>query len=286
MQTNVKQVFYFNADSISLGGFLDEPFRYVPTPCSTALSPTGGRATDEARAFNFEDHIKVRAAYTHVSGKMSRLNGPWTERVVSVVEEIDVMGRITADKVVAQMFVEQPAADGGPRKISFAGSHISNLRIDGKLVTPVADTTLLPQHHRDVDAYNQDAAFDPELKWPELTAFARRRGAEWLAQKNLPEWARDRFGWITAADPDGKSTFEGYTLCSLINHIEEVPTGQTFAHCIELPDFGRIFLAEVTVLPYSAHLSMLRTELGCKSSGQISAATVVSNGTTMPPGLR
>jgi hypothetical protein len=52
-----------------------------------------------------------------------------------------------------------------------------------------------------------------------------------------------------------------------------------------LPSFGRIFLAEVTVLPFAAHLTMLRAELGCKISGQFSAAVIQSNGTTMPPNV-
>ena len=282
MQTNVKQVFYFNAAANSFGGFLEAPFRYVPTPCSVSLSPTGGKATTEAKGFNFEDGIKARAAYTHVSGRPTQQNGPWTQRVVSVVEELSLLDRITADRLVAQAFIEQPAAGDRPRKISFAGTHYSNLRIDGKLITPVLDTTLLPEHHRDVDAYNQDAIFKPELEWPALTDFARSQGAKRLANEDIPDWGRQRFGWITA-DAAGNASSEGYTLCSLVNSIEGVPEGQTFGHSIELPDFGRIFLAEVTVLPYSAHLTMLRTELGCKVAGQVSAGTIITNGTTMPP---
>jgi len=284
MQTDVKQVFYFNADASAVGGFLHEPFRSVPTPCSAALSSTGGHTTTQATDFNFEDGIKARAAYTHVSGRPSRQNGPWTQRTVSVVEGFNLLDRVTADRLVAQMFIEQPAADGGPRKISFAGSHFSNLRIDGRPIEPVLDATLLPPHHREADAYNRDAAFNPELEWPELTEFARRQGAERLAEKDLPGWGRERLGWIAAANSAEKAAFEGYTLCSLVNRIEGVTVGQASAHFIDLPDFGRIFLAEVTVLPYAAHLTMLRAELGCKVSGQVTGGTVGSNGTTMPPG--
>ena len=284
MQTNVKQVFYFHADANSLGGFLQEPFRYVPTPCSAALSSTGGHTTTEARDFSFEDGITVRKAYTHVSGRPAQQNGPWTQRVVSVLEGFSLFQRVTAERIVAQMFVEQPAPGKGPRRISFAGSHFSNLRIDGKSAHPVLDATLIPEHHREVGAYNQDAPFDPELEWPALTGIARRQGAELLAQKDIPAWGRERFGWVAAAR-EGETGSEGYTLCSLVNQIEGVSTGRSFGHVIDLPDYGRIFLGEVTVLPFSAHLTMLRAELGCKVSGMVGGPGVGSNGTTMPPNV-
>jgi hypothetical protein len=201
---------------------------------------------------------------------------------VSVLEGFSLLERVTADRLVAQMFVEQPAAGGGPRKISFAGSHFSGLRIDGSPIHPVLDWALIPQHDREVDAYNQDAPFNPELEWPALTEIARRQGRELLTQKDVPNWGRERLGWLASGD-DGKTGFGGYTLCSLVNRIKDVSVGQTFGHAIDLPDFGRIFLGEVTVLPYSAHLTMLRAELGCKVSGQVSGPGVGSNGTTMPP---
>jgi hypothetical protein len=284
MQTDVKQVFYFHADANSIGGFLEEPYRVIPTPCSVALSPTGGSVTDSEKEFTAEEGIKVKFAYTHVSGKRLALNGPWIQRVVSVVEGLELLGRVSAD-LVAQMFIEQPAKGGGPRRISFAGSKITNLVIDKKAVTPVFNSRLLPHHHRDVDAYNQKILFKPEMKWPSLRGYAYTQGLDLLNRVDLPDWMQDRFGWIET-DPCAGVT-EGSIQCSLVDQlvdqIDGLPTGHSYAHCIELPDFGRIFLAEVTVLPYAAHLTMLRAELGCNTTGQFSGASVAVNGTTMPP---
>jgi hypothetical protein len=282
MQSDVKQVFYFHADATSVGGYIEEPFRYVPTPSSVALPSTGGSSTNEARHFGFEDSVKVRAAYTHVSGRPTQKNGPWTQRVVSVIEGLSVLGRFTAERLVAQMFVEQPAAGGGPRKISFAGTTFTDLRVDGAAVIPTFNTALVPPNERRVDAYNREETHSPELEWPSLREIARRQGVERLDIKGLPDWARARFGW-TAKDGSDVNSNEGYTLCSLVNQIDGLKSGQSFGHAIELPDFGRIFLAEATILPYSAHLTMFRAELGCKVTGQVSAATIQSNGTTMPP---
>jgi hypothetical protein len=283
MQTDVKQVFYFHGDSNSFGGFIEEPFRHIPTPCSVSLSSTGGSVTQRAEPFNFEDVIHAKASYTHVSGRPTKLNGPWTQRVSSVVEGFSLLGRVTADSLAAQVFIEQPEDGGGPRKISFAGSHIHNLRVDGKPVTPVLNGTLLPERHRSEDVYNQDASVNPELPWPTLWQAAHRQSVDLLENGSIPGWARDRYGWIAAKENSGEGSLEGYTLCSLVNKIDGLTSDQSSGHYIEIPDLGRIFLGEVTIFPQAVTLTMLRAELGCAVSGQASAASAASNGTRMPP---
>ena len=283
MQTDVKQVFYFHGDSNSLGGFLEEPFRYIPTPCSVALSSAGGSVTQRAEPFRFEDVIHARASYTHVSGRPAKRNGPWTQRVSSVVEGFSLLGRVTADSLAAQVFIEQPEAGGGPRRISFAGSHIQNLRVDGRPVTPILNTTLLPERHRSEDVYNRDASVNPELPWPTLWQAAHRQSVDLLENRSLHGWARDRFGWIAAKENSGEGNLEGYTLCSLVDKLDGLTSEQSAGHYIDVPDLGRIFLGEVTIFPQAVTLTMLRAELGCAISGQTSAASAASNGSTYPP---
>jgi hypothetical protein len=283
MQTNVKQVFYFHGDSNSLGGFLEEPFRPIPTPCSVSLSSTGGSVTQRTEPFSFEDVIHAKASYTHVSGRQVRLNGPWIQRVSSVVEGFSLLGRVTADSLAAQVFIEQPENGGGPRRISFAGSHIRNLRIDGKPVTPVLNTTLLPERHRSEDVYNQDASINPELPWPTLWQAAHRQGTDLLENRSTPEWARHRFGWVAAKENADEGNRGGYTLCSLVDKLDGLTSEQSAGHYIDVPGLGRIFFAELTIFPQAVTLTMLRAELGCDVSGQTSVASASSNGTTQPP---
>ncbi|MBB5063876.1 hypothetical protein [Granulicella mallensis] len=285
MQTDVKQVFYFHADANSLGGFLEEPFRYIPTPCSVALSSTGGSVTQKAEPFHFEDRIHAKASYTHVSGRPAKRNGPWTQRVSSVVEGFNLLGRVTADSLAAQVFIEHPEAGGGPRKISFAGSHIRNLRVDGRPVTPVLNATLLPEQHRSEDVYNRDASVNPELAWPTLWQAAHRQGVDLLENRSIPEWVRARYGWIAAKENSGEGSLEGYTLCSLVDKLDGLTADRSSGHSIDVPDLGRIFLGEVTIFPQAVTLTMLRAELGCALTGQASAASVASNGTMQPPNI-
>jgi hypothetical protein len=53
-------------------------------------------------------------------------------------------------------------------------------------------------------------------------------------------------------------------------------------HVIDLPDFGRIYLAELLLDRGSFQLIMLRFELGCPVVGDTSVVTAKINGRTQP----
>jgi hypothetical protein len=293
MQTDVKQVFYFHADANSLGGFLEGPeaFRYLPTPSSVSLSATGGSVASSAAEFDFEGLISCRSSYTHVSGKpaeisggRTKINGPWTSRATAVVEGLNILGRITAERVIARIFIEQPEAGGG-RKISFAGTRFDDLRLDNKPLRLSLDPTLLPSPLRESNPYNEDESFIPEIEWPTLWRTAYSQARTLVATKSTPEWGRERYGWGATRENPEEAGREGYAICSLVNRVDGVPPGQTFGHCIEIPDVGRFFLGEAAIFPFAVHLTMIRAELGCENTGQVSAATVRTNGSTCPPGL-
>lgn len=280
MQAGVEQVFYFHADANSLGGFIEEPFRYIGTPSSVSLSSTGGLVTSDSADFRFEDVISCRASFTHVSGRPRQTNGPWISRVSSVIEGLDVVGRITADRVVAHAFIEQPAK-GGPRKISFAGTRFENLRVDGKPVTITISPVLLPPNGRGFDDRNQDEFITPEIEWSAVWKTAYSQARTLVDTTDTPEWVRRRYAWLTGQNEDDQRN--GYALCSLVEKVDGVASGECFGHIINLPDVGRFFLGEVTVFPYAIQVTMLRAELGCTTTGQASAATIRSNGTSYPP---
>ena len=289
MQTDVRQVFYFHADANSLGGFLggkasglEDLVEIIPTHSSVSLSPTGGSATTRSEAPCPTGGVEVHTSMTHVYGVPKRPNGPWTQRVISTVTGFELLGRIKAKRLVAQIFIEQPEG-GGPRKISFGGSKIEDLSVDGHPVALNFNPTLLPQHHRDIAADTAPVAFTPDLPWTAVESETYRQGVARLSQATVPKWAEERFAWMAKRPDEAQTNPKGYELCSLVDQIDGVTTGTTFAHTIEIPDFGRIFLAEVIVSPLAASLTMFRAELGCAVTGQVSASTVRSNGTTCPP---
>jgi hypothetical protein len=279
MQTDVKKVFYFHADANSLGGYLENPYRIIESQASVSLPAVGGQASVRAHEFKHDDLISCRSTYTHVSGRAVKTNGPWKARVTAVAEGINILKVLTADRAVARVFVEHPE-DGGPPKISFAGSQFQNLRFLGKEVDFSLNSTLLPAHHRGGDAYNEDESLTPEIEWQTLWNVAREQSVALRDTSGVPPWAVDRYGWLARKQSlDGV----GFAICSLVDRIQPVEGAQSFGHFLEVPDIGRFFLGEALVMPQSIQLTLLRAELGCKTQGSVSAATARTDGTSYPP---
>jgi hypothetical protein len=279
MQTDVKKVFYFHADANALGGYLENPFRFVPSQASVSLPSVGGYASTRAHDFKFEEIVRCRSTYTHVTGRPTKTNGPWTARVTAVVEGLEILGVLSLERAVARLFVEHPA-DGGPPKVSFAGSQFHKLRFLGKDVEPTLNSTLLPTHHRGGDAYNEDESFTPEIEWQALWGVAKTQSVALRDASGVPAWAIDRYGWLAAKQTPGN---DGYAICSLVDRVETAAPAQSYGHFLEVPDIGRFFLGEAMIMPQSIQLTMIRAELGCKTTGQASAATARSNGASFPP---
>ncbi len=283
MQTDVRQVFYFHASSTSLGGFIEEPFRHVPAPCSASLSSTGGLVTCESEGRSVEEFFSHGKVHTHVSGRHVKRNGPWVQRVVSIMEGFNLSGRVEASQLVTHMEIEHPSAHGGPRRISFAGSTIEDLRVDGKPVQLTWNPTLLPRQDRKVDAYNHDRPIETEIEWPSLGDAAYRQSLALMQDPSTPAWIRERYGWVSGSKHHREGNSEGYSICSLVDKIDGLPPKQSCGHIIELADVGRIFLGEVTIHRHSASLTMIRAELGCQLTGQLDAVSGAINGATCPP---
>ena len=279
MQTDVKKVFYFHADANSLGGYLENPYRAIPSQASVSLPGVGGYASVRSHDFNYEDVISCRSTYTHVAGRQVETNGPWTARVTAVAEGINILNVLTADRAVSRVFVEHPE-DGGPPKFSFAGSYIHNLRFLDKEVVLDLNSALLPEHHRGGDAYNEDESFAPELEWLELWNVARHQSTALRDTSGTPDWAIDRYGWQAGMEElNGASC----AICSLVDRIQPVDGAYSYGHFLEAPDVGRFFLAEALVMPQSIQLTLIRAELGCNTKGMASIATARTDGTPIPP---
>jgi hypothetical protein len=279
VQKDVKKVFYFHADANSLGGYLENPFRPIPSQASVSLPGVGGYASTRTSEFKYEDVISCRSTYTHVEGRPVKTNGPWKARVTAVAEGINILNVLTADRAVARVFVEHPE-DGGPPKVSFAGSQIHGLRFRDKEVELSLNSTVLPAHHRGGDVYNEDESCSAGIEWPALWSVAEQQSAALRDKPGAPQWAIDRYGWRAGKQPiDGVSC----AICSLVDRIGPADGAQSYGHFLEVPDIGRFFFAEAMIMPQSIQLTMVRAELGCTTNGAASVATSRTNGSSFPP---
>jgi hypothetical protein len=269
MRSDAKKVFYFNADANSLGGFIETPFqKIVPSQASVSLPPVGGHATIQTEAFNFEGIISCRSAYTRVTGTQVGPDGPWSTTVTSVVEGLNILEVITAERLVAQLSVVYPR-DGRQLEISLAGSHFDRLRLGGCDAFPRLNSTLLcgAKARIEFSVFQQTGREQ-----------ARKIVENPETEREEFRWVRNRFGWM-AREPEE----DRCVLCSLVDGLDGSVPGTSFGHAVEIPDFGRIFLGELLVCPGSIQFSWIRAELGCSVSGGVSAASARANGSTYPP---
>jgi hypothetical protein len=279
MQSNAKKVFYYHADANSLGGFIEEPFEgIIPAVSSISLPAVGGYGTNRTEALNFKEIISYRSAYTRVSGRALAEDGPWSSQVTSVVEGLNILEIVTAERIVSQISVEHPR-EGGGASISFAGSYFEKLAIGGHEVCPRLNSGLMGTGSE----ADNDAS---RIMWPALLQTGHGQAREIVQSvterenRSGWEWALQRYGWM---DEKREQKKDGCVLCSLVDGVEGTVPGKAIGHVVEIPDFGRIFLGEILAFPHSIQLTMVRAELGCNVHGKVSAGSSSINGGTMPP---
>jgi hypothetical protein len=278
MPSNVKKTHYFHAEANPLGGYIEKPLpKNIPSQASGSLPAVGGHVTTRTEGFNFEDIVSCRSAYTRISGTQDE-DGSWWTLVTSVVEGLNILEVVTAERVVAQISVEHPA-DGGPPLISFTGSRFERLQIGGCDLSPVPNPSLLA-HGRGAGAAQH------RLTWPLFQETGSQQAAKLIKSvegdndRDGFRWIVERYGWMGSKRKPGAHEC---ALCSLVDGVDRGIPGRSFGHVVHIPHFGRVIFGEVIAYPESVHLSMVRAELGCATHGAMNAATARANGTTSPP---
>jgi hypothetical protein len=266
------RVFYYHADASAVGGQLTYPEqRVLKTHGACSLAQAGGVSSTRLSDLSYDHILSAEQAQTHVSGAHRDGQG-WSTLVTSVVDKVDLLGVVTADRMVARLSVEHPQVGYGP-KVTVVGSHFDNLRIGGVPVEVSIDVDLfqLPSS----DRY-------PDLPWPDEPSLLRKavdQSQQIVGSPGLPEGLRRRYEWIGSERDRAQ---KGYLLCSLVDGITGQVPGQTFGHILLIPGFGTLFLGEVVVTSGGVRLTMLRAELGCSIEGTVSVAVCFSNGQPMP----
>lgn len=127
------QRFVHRASAVPFGGAITRPFSDVlDAQAATSLSPDGGAGAARAEAFRYREIVSFDAAYSQVAG--SRDDAGSNETIVlAVVEGLNILDMVTADRVVARLTSSQKkdasATDELPMRL--AGSYFVNLRIAG-----------------------------------------------------------------------------------------------------------------------------------------------------------
>jgi hypothetical protein len=142
MQQSKRELYWSRADANALGGFLEEPFQAViPTLAPASLPVVGGIATGRSEAFNFHEIVSCSAAYTRVSGTQHG-DGSVAILATAVVEDLNILEVVTAERIVAQLSISIAKAGGTP-EISFTGTCFEGLKLAGCDARPRINPGLL-----------------------------------------------------------------------------------------------------------------------------------------------
>jgi hypothetical protein len=281
----------FHADAHVLSGSLHLPLKQDIEPQARAhLYHDGGYLAEHSEEYRVEGVISFKRSYSQVAGNLGKKKGHgWATLSTTVVEGLNVLEVLTADRVVGQIITEHPLKGHVPH-ISFLGTRFDNLRIAGHPVHLEYDLNVLG-HKPEHDA--------PYATHKPVVERVRKQYSRILEREDLPEELKEIYNQLSSklGAPEG---FE----CSLVKQATGSYPGVSFGNVICVPDFGTITLAklEVTHEHYvrtedelvaegrkspketTVKLTMIDLKLGCAIEGDVSVATGTTNGKPMPPG--
>jgi hypothetical protein len=269
----------FDAEATVLSGHLDLPVSQTIAPQAYSKLPEkGGYINQRSDSFRIETIISYSAAYSHVSGSKSPKPGRgWDTLTTTVVEGLNVMEVLTADRVVGQTITEHPLKGYVPT-ISFLGTRFENLRIAGYPVEVEFDHNIFGPKPLDDAPYTHDAG---------VISRVARQYDRIGSNKDLPTELAELYNRLSPTL--GKSEA---VECSLVNQVAGRYPGKSFGHIIRVPGFGIITLAKLTVKHENPHertkvprkttltLTMIDLQLGCPTSGSAPVGGGSSNGDT------
>lgn len=281
MPNNVQREHLYHAEATVLSGILQLPLEQAIEPQAYAKLPEkGGYLSQHAGNYRLEGVISFRSAYTQVAGNRDVKPGHgWSTLTTSVVEGLNVLDVLTADRVVAQISTEHPLAGYVP-SVTFLGTRFENLRIAGHPVKLDLDPHILGSKPANDAPYTSDPGFVQRV----TSQYQRIH-----AQQNLPAEIPERYKQPPSGTPNQESIE-----CSLINQADGSYPGRSFGHVIDVPNFGKIYLAVVRLeqsdfqpgsgIPKKTliSLTMIELEMGCVGAGRMGVANGKTNGGTYP----
>ena len=273
----VEPVHDYFAEANVLSAELEQPLRdEIKARAHVKLPKDGHYQFKQADPFRFEGILSYRSGYTQVAGHPSSKIAGVTTLATSVLEGLNVLDVITADRVVAQISTVHPIYGSGQvPSVTFLGTRFDNLRIGGHKVEVERSLDILgPRSDDDQSYFDNREVLDRISQQYETIAKA----------ENLPGWAASEY-------PKGRPALNGsgQLECSVVSGVKGAP-GTPFGHVIDLPHFGKIFLGELKVErepgnpskgvydKYKFRLTMIRLEMGCLAKGTAKIAALDTNG--------
>ena len=272
---------HYNAEATILSGHLRLPLvQQIEPQAHSQLKVEGGYLSERSKEFRIESVLSFRSGYTHVAGNPSLKPGKgWTTLTTSVIEGLNVLDVVTADRIVGQIITEHPL-EGYIPSVSFLGTRFEKLSIAGHAVDLDLDLSILSEKPEKDGPYSHHEPFLGRVR----KQYERLRG-----HRQLPGDLAEQYNRLNSTLGNSE-TVE----CSLVNQAAGGYPGLSFGHKIRIPGFGEITLAKLTLLHEDPHketkipmkttvkLTMVELKLGCVIDGMVTMADGGNNGGSVP----
>jgi hypothetical protein len=275
----------YHSEAHVLEGALQHPLTQEIKPQAFVRLPEqGGYYPQRVENFKLEEIISFRTAYTQVAGNLDPKKGHGHATLAtSVIEGLNVLEVVTADRIVGQVITEHPLVGNVPH-ISFLGTRFENLRIAGCPVDVKLNLDILGARSESDVPYTQDAALKSRI-----ASQFDRLGEHQSLLAEMREGFHQLFPSVAICEQK-REPLE----CSLVSEVTGAYPGRGLGHVIRIPGFGTIVLARVSLTHQeikrdegifkatTVRLTMIDFKLGCPIAGDFRAATTINNG--MPAG--
>jgi hypothetical protein len=283
----------YHAEAHALEGELKLPLVSKISPQAfVKVREEGGYLSERSAGFRLETILRYEHAYTQVSGHKEIKEGRgWNTLATSVVEGLNVLEVVTADRVVSQIATEHPK-EGYTPHISFLGTRFDNLRICGHPIKVDLDLNFFGDRLEDDSPYTESPWFTGRVSDQHARIREEESGHGGIFASLLKRYNRvpESFG--------SSSGNEEVVECSLANQIthgaEDKFPGRHCGHVIHIPHFGTIYLAVLKITHSDrkpdtriwkktlVELTMIDIKMGCATTGSGSVGSTRVNGGTKP----
>jgi hypothetical protein len=196
--------FTYDANAAVLEATITQPLQQeLPGQASSTLGENGGYLNTVAKPYQLKNILSYSGGYSQVSG-FQDANGDNVTLATAVIEGLNILEILTADRVVAQITSVMAQGDK-VQSVSFVGSRFENLRIADQPVVVSVNPDALGAKPADGGSY-----FDPGNVPAGMTVSGNTLSGTILTATSVPQIIVPNFGTVslgqlTVARTEGKN---------------------------------------------------------------------------------
>ena len=298
-----EQIFLYHGYAVGVGGYVERNGNRLAIPALTpaALPLTGGKSVMRQGAWSWappddpppsDGGFRISVGASAVTLLTEEKEDAWVTYAQVTVEDFNLCDRLTIGLMVGTLTsVHKKGIDYKPEaRISFAGSELFNVYVDGVQIDVPVDRALDRfQTYEELRAVIKgDAGPTPDAQMSDDDCKRWRRDfrsqklfeatkSDPLYVRNIEEWGRktDRLTRCSIAGPIGKPE-------KALKHVGVHGYSIWIQESDDKPEFGRIFFGEMIVSQGMKSLNMVRWNLGCDNCSDGTGGAPSVNGGSMP----